>query len=260
MNRGYVKVWRKIEDSGLIQLPNTLALFMHILLRATHKDTKRGTTTGVIELKRGQFISGIHKLSEALEQSERQIRTSIDRLVRLEIITVKATNKYSVYTVENYSLYQDNDTLNDKQTTNKEQADDKETTTKQELNNLNTKELNTTTTQANACPFSELVKIYHETMPLNPKCKILSKSRKSAMQARWNEAAKLQCLPFGYETKEQGIEAWTKFFRICNQSPFLTGNVEPVNGRPIFFADIDFLFSPSGFTKCLENKYHRDVA
>jgi biotin operon repressor len=143
MNRGYVKVWRKIEDSGLIQLPNTLALFMHLLLRATHKDTKRGTTTGVIELKRGQYISGIHKLSEALEQTERQIRTSIDRLTKLGIITVKATNKYSVYTIENYNLYQDSDTQNDKQTTSKEQSNDKETTTKQELNNLNIKEIHT---------------------------------------------------------------------------------------------------------------------
>jgi biotin operon repressor len=142
LNRGYVKVWRKIEDSGLIQLPNTLALFMHLLLRATHKDTKRGTTTGVIELKRGQYISGIHKLSETLEQSERQIRTSIDRLVKLGIITVKATNKYSIYTIENYSKYQDNDTQSDNQTTNKRQSNDKETTTKQECKNLRIKEKN----------------------------------------------------------------------------------------------------------------------
>jgi hypothetical protein len=143
MNRGYVKVWRKIEDSGLIQLPNTLALFMHLLLRATHKDTKRGTTTGVIELKRGQYISGIHKLSEALEQTDRQIRTSIDRLVKLGIITVQATNKYSIYTIENYSIYQDNDTQSDTQATSKRQSNDKETTTKQELNNLNIKEIHT---------------------------------------------------------------------------------------------------------------------
>jgi hypothetical protein len=140
VQRGYVKVWRKIEDSGLIQLPNTLALFMYLLLNATHKDRKVGTTTGVVELKRGQFISGLHKLSSKLEQTDRQIRTSIDRLVKLEIITVQATNKYSVYTIENYGLYQDSDTQNDNQTTFNRQSNDKETTTKQELNNLNIKE------------------------------------------------------------------------------------------------------------------------
>lgn len=143
MNRGYVKVWRKIEDSGLIQLPNTLALFMHLVLRATHKDIKRGTSTGVVELKRGQFISGIHKLSEALEQTERQIRTSQSRLVELGIISIQTTNKYSIYTIENYGIYQDTDTHNDKQTTNKEQANDKETTTKQEHKHINIKEIHT---------------------------------------------------------------------------------------------------------------------
>jgi biotin operon repressor len=178
LNRGYVKVWRKIEDSGLIQLPNTLALFMHILLRATHKDTKRGTTTGVIELKRGQFISGIHKLSEALEQTERQIRTSIDRLVKLGIITVKATNKYSVYTIENYSLYQDNDTLNDKQTTDKEQSNDKETTTKQEFNNLNIKELKQGRTKKPFVLPDWINKEHWDIWHLHPKRKNLSAEHK----------------------------------------------------------------------------------
>jgi len=57
MQRGYIKVWRKIEDSGLLHMPNTLALFMFILMKAMHKDCKVGTSTGVVELKRGQYIS-----------------------------------------------------------------------------------------------------------------------------------------------------------------------------------------------------------
>lgn len=145
MNRGYVKVWRKIEDSGLIQLPNTLALFMHLLLNATHKDRKVGTPTGVVELKRGQYISGRIALAARLEQTERQVRTSLTRLQELEIISIQTTNKFSIYTIENYSKYQDvdnsNDQQNDQQATSKRPADDQQTTTKQELNNLNIKEL-----------------------------------------------------------------------------------------------------------------------
>jgi hypothetical protein len=144
LNRGYVKVWRKIEDSGLIQLPNTLALFMHLLLNATHKDRKVGTSTGVVELKRGQFISGRIALAARLEQTERQVRTSLTRLEELGIISIQTTNRFSVYTIENYSKYQDrdeaNDQHNDQQTTSKRPTDDQQTTTKQELNNLNIKE------------------------------------------------------------------------------------------------------------------------
>jgi hypothetical protein len=144
MQRGYVKVWRKIEDSGLIQLPNTLALFMHILLNATHKDRKVGTPNGVILLKRGQYISGRIELGAKLKQTEQQIRTSLKRLVDLEILTIEATNRFSVYTIENYSKYQDSDDVvnqqDNHQTTNNQPTDNQQTTTKQELNNLNIKE------------------------------------------------------------------------------------------------------------------------
>jgi hypothetical protein len=264
MNRGYVKVWRKIEESGLMQLPNTLALFLHILFNATHKDRKVGTPNGVIELKRGQYISGRIELAKKLKQTEQQIRTSIDRLVNLDILTIQSTNRFSVYTIENYSKYQDNDDMinqqDNQQATNKQPADNQQTTTKQELKNLSIEELNKTTLAANACPYEDLLNAYHENRPNNPRCKVLNSGRKSAMKQRWNEAAKLDCLPFGYKTKEQGLEAWNSFFRVCNQSDFLTGKVAPKEGKPIFLADIDFLFSPSGFAKILENKYHRDAA
>ncbi|HYD33015.1 MAG TPA: hypothetical protein VEA39_00470 [Methylophilaceae bacterium] len=144
MNRGYVKVWRKIEDSGLIQLPNTLALFMYILLNATHKNRKVGTPTGVIELKRGQFISGRIELAARLKQTEQQIRTSLNRLVELEILTIESTNRFSVYTIENYSKYQDeveqDNQQNSQQTTNKQPADNQQITTKQELKHLSIEE------------------------------------------------------------------------------------------------------------------------
>ncbi len=145
MNRGYVKVWRKIEDSGLIQLPNTLALFMHLLLNATHKNKKVGTPTGVIEIQRGQYISGRIALAARLKQTQQQIRTSLKRLEELQIITIKSTNKFSVYTIENYNKYQDeqiaDNQQDNQQRTNKQPADNQQTTTKQELNNLNIKEL-----------------------------------------------------------------------------------------------------------------------
>lgn len=260
MNTGYVKVWRKIEDSGLIQLPNTLALFMHLLLNASHKDRKVGTPIGVYELKRGQFISGRIALAATLKQTEREIRTSLSRLQDLGIITIETTSRFSVYTIEKYSKYQDTDAPNDQQTTSKRPANDQQTTTKQELKHLNIKEKNKTSSQANACPVQDLVNLYHENMPENPKCKVINKDRVASINARWNESKNLTCLPFGFKTDEEGLKAWASFFRVCSQSPFLTGKVATTNGRPAFFADIDFLFSPSGFVKCLENKYHRDAA
>jgi hypothetical protein len=237
---------------------------MHLLLNATYRDRKVGTPIGVIELKRGQYISGRIALASRLEQTERQVRTSLTRLQELEIISIQTTSKFSIYTIENYSIYQDvdvaDDQQNDQQATSKRPASDQQATTKQELNNINIKEKNKTSSQANACPVADLVNLYHENMPENPKCKVINKDRTASINARWEESKSLSCLPFGFKTVEEGLAAWASFFRVCNQSAFLTGKVPAVNGKLPFVADIDFLFSPSGFVKCLENKYHRDAA
>lgn len=112
---------------------------------------------------------------------------------------------------------------------------------------------------ADACPYQEIVNAYHEALPTNPRCKVISKSRKAAIKARWTEAAKLTCKPFGYNSREEGLTAWKQFFEICADSDFLTGRTQGTNGRPPFLADIDFLTSPSGFARTLENKYHREA-
>ncbi|HXU94521.1 MAG TPA: hypothetical protein VFP33_12770 [Gallionella sp.] len=111
-----------------------------------------------------------------------------------------------------------------------------------------------------ACPAEEIVSLYHSAMPTNPRCKVLNAARRGAIKARWNEAAKLSCKPFGYSTRADGLDAWRAFFEICNESAFLTGRGPSQLGKPTFFADIDFLMSPGGFAKCLENKYHREAA
>ena len=134
MHRGYVLVWRKIQDSGLMQMPNTLAVFLHILFSATHKDIKVGTPHGAIELKRGQYISGRKKLAEELEQTEQNIRTSLKNLEKLEILTIKSTSKYSVYTIENYELYQNIDNKVTKTLTNSQPTANQQLTTKQTHN------------------------------------------------------------------------------------------------------------------------------
>ena len=138
MHRGYVKVWRKIKDSGLLQLPKTLALFMHVLLNATHKDIKVGTQIGVIKLKRGQYISGIYKLASELAQTPQEIRTSIKRLKELQILTSTATSRFSVYTIVKYNNYQDVEIDLTSTATNEQQAGNKLATTKQEHKNIRT--------------------------------------------------------------------------------------------------------------------------
>jgi hypothetical protein len=115
-------------------------------------------------------------------------------------------------------------------------------------------------TTALPCPVGAIVNLYHEHMGGNPRVRVLDDARKKSIAARWKQAAKLDCKPFGYQTQAEGLAAWAKFFKVCAQSDFLTGKAKPQPGKPPFLADIDFLMSPSGFKSCLENKYHREAS
>lgn len=109
------------------------------------------------------------------------------------------------------------------------------------------------------CPVDQIVAAYHELMPDNPRVKVLHDGRRKAIAARWREASKLECKPFGYSTVEAGLNAWRAFFTVCAQSEFLTGKAQPKPGYKRFRADIDFLMSPEAFAKCLEGKYQQDA-
>jgi hypothetical protein len=111
-----------------------------------------------------------------------------------------------------------------------------------------------------ACPVQQILDLYHAHMPMNPKVRVLDDARKKAIRARWNQASVLDGVgPFGYKTGPEGLAAWKRFFEVCAESDFLTGNAKPQPGKPPFVATIDFLMSPSGFKNAVENKYHREV-
>lgn len=226
-----------------MQMPNTLALFMFLLLNATHKDKKVGTTTGVIELKRGQYISGRKELAARLKQTEQQIRTSIDRLVQLGILRVLPTNKYSVYVIENYSKYQDEQESSNQQETNKQPTDNQQITTKQECK----KERSNTYVLSQAddtCPHQKIIDLYHEKLPMLTRVKVWGAKRQDQLRTRWRE-----------EPKRQSLDYWSRLFEFIAESDFLTGRASA------WKADLEWITKSENFIKIIEGKYvNKEVA
>ena len=141
MQRGYIKIWRKIEDSGLLQMHGTLALFMVMILRAAYKPCR----VGLIDLDRGQLSAGRFQLCEWSGLSEQSTRTSVKHLHDLGMITSKPTNKFTIYTIVNYGQYQDyDDTINqqtNQQLTNNQPTTNQQLTTIKDIKTLSIKEL-----------------------------------------------------------------------------------------------------------------------
>lgn len=135
MNRGYVKLWRKVDESGLLQNPVVLQLFCYVILKASHKKTKILVNNNVVELEPGQLIFGRKRAAEDLNQSEQSIRTALETLKKMKIVTCKATNKYTLISVDNWALYQcddqqgnqqDNQETNQQSTSNQPAANHKQ--------------------------------------------------------------------------------------------------------------------------------------
>ena len=105
MNTGYIKLHRKMTSWEWYDDANTFRLFIHLLLKANHKDKKWHG----IDVKRGSFITGYDKLTSELGLSKQQIRTSMNKLKSTHEVTHQPTHRYSVVTIVNYDSYQGSD-------------------------------------------------------------------------------------------------------------------------------------------------------
>ena len=141
-NNGFIVLHRSILSWEWYDDVNTTRVFIHCLLRANHTPRKwHGHLIG-----RGQFITSLAKLAKETRLSVRELRTALNHLIATHELTSETTKQFSIITITNYALYQDqknttdtlNDTLNDTQATNDRQTTDKRPTT----NNNNNNEIN----------------------------------------------------------------------------------------------------------------------
>ena len=128
VDRGYIKLYRKILDSGIIGNHKLTTFWVWCLLKASHKPRKQIVGFQEVHLDRGQFVFGRRKAASALNLTEREVRTCLNTLKSTNRLTVKTTNKFSVITIVNWDTYQqceqENDHQDDQQATSKRPASD----------------------------------------------------------------------------------------------------------------------------------------
>ena len=140
MDGNYIKLSRGLLEWEWYTDINTTRLFIHMLLKANWKDGNfKGTT-----VPRGSFVSSIGKLSSETGLTEREIRTAISHLKTTGEVTSKTTNRFTVFTVVKYDLYQTNDKQNVSQEPVKRQPNDILTTTIEEKKEGKNKRINNT--------------------------------------------------------------------------------------------------------------------
>jgi len=115
MHRGYIKDWRKSLDHPLYKKPLIWHFWGYCLKKASHKNRDLFLGGKVVSIKKGSFVFGRKKASEETGLTERQIRTALKHLQKLQNLTIKTTNKYSIVSIINWDTYQLDENKNDQQ-------------------------------------------------------------------------------------------------------------------------------------------------
>ncbi|QXV20055.1 DnaD domain protein [Staphylococcus epidermidis] len=136
---GWIKLHRKLLDSPIFQNEKLFKVFAYCLMKASHKEHTQLVGRRVVHLKKGQFVFGRKRASEELRLKESTVRDYVKLLEKLGTIDIKSDNKFSVITVVNWAIYQNDEEISDskndkKSTTNQHQMDNKSTSNQQQIN------------------------------------------------------------------------------------------------------------------------------
>jgi hypothetical protein len=115
MERGYVKIYRKLLDSQVFQNDGLLKVWLWCLMRANHKKTWVRVTTGKgtteVELQAGQFIFGRDTAAKELKMKPTTIRDRMKKLTNMQNLTMQSATHYSLVSIVNWGEYQDTDEM-----------------------------------------------------------------------------------------------------------------------------------------------------
>lgn len=129
MNEGFITIERSILYWEWYDNIPAKVLFLHCLLKANHKPNNwRG-----IDIKRGQFITSIQKLSDETGLTTKQVRTALKNLEKTNELGKQTTSANTLISITNYDLYQSKG----KQKANEGQGEGKQRATNNNDNNEN---------------------------------------------------------------------------------------------------------------------------
>lgn len=134
MDKGYIRLFRKILNNPFIlKDAEHLAVFIYLLLNATHQPYETIFRNEKIILTDGQLITGRDIIATKLKVNSSKVQRILSFFEKNQIIEQQTSNKNRLITIVNWCLYQTNEQqLNNKRTTNEQQSEHK-----QEHNNNN---------------------------------------------------------------------------------------------------------------------------
>lgn len=111
MNRGFVKIYRRIEDTTLWADGEPFckrAAWIDLILTANHKDNSFVLGMQTMNIKRGQKWTSSAKLATRWNWGRRKVMSFLKLLESEGMIYLEITNRGLLITIVNYGVYQGN--------------------------------------------------------------------------------------------------------------------------------------------------------
>ena len=242
MQQGWIKIHRKILDNFLWEdRPFSRGqAWIDLILLANHEDKTIIFSGNVVEIKRGQKMTSLRKLSDRWGWSRTKTKKFLEVLQNEKMLTYKSDSKNTVYSIVNYNNYQEKQEYkNDTEMTQKNHRNDTEmtqkNTNKNDKNDKNDK--NIFNNLSNDKLFVPLIQKWNELPDAITKISTLKKDtqRYKMLSQRVSE--------YGENKVLEAIEK-------IKQSSFLQGSNN--KGWTITF---EWFVRPNNFVKVLEGKY-----
>ena len=132
MDKGFIKIYRKMKEWKWYDDIPTKVLFLHLLISANWEDKEWHK----IKIKRGQLLTSQNHLAEETQLSRQQVRRAINNLISTKEITKSTTSTYTIITVLNYDEYQSINQVENQRTTKSQPSRNQVATTTKELKEL----------------------------------------------------------------------------------------------------------------------------
>lgn len=140
---GWIKIHRKILENPIIcKDSDYLAVWIYLLLNATHKEIPALFKGKKITLQKGQLITGRKSMSNQLKISESKIYRIINDFKSEQQIEQQTSNQNSLISILNWDKYQQIEQQNEQQMNNERTTDEQPVNTNKNVKNDKNERIN----------------------------------------------------------------------------------------------------------------------
>lgn len=131
--KGWIKVHRALAEHHVASDPGSLSVWIHILLLANHRETKRQINGRVVNVLAGQLITSRKSISTKTGVNESKVERVLKMLQSEHLIEQHGTSKFRVISITNWDTYQQTEQQDEQPVNSRRTASEQQVNTPEEI-------------------------------------------------------------------------------------------------------------------------------